>query len=173
MTYTSGLRLRVPEPLPECEDGETPQQYFARILAQTAIESATSAENTTGDSSPTPFNLGQVQLDVSNLQTDVGELQTDMTSVQSTLAQHTAEITVLQTEETSIASGLEELVTSSLTHTVYYPTAGTWDVILSSGSLDVLGDLQVFENYSDRFVAKWTGTAAAGATLYWIAHKRA
>jgi hypothetical protein len=173
MTYTSGLRLRVPEPLPECEDGETPQQYFARILAQTAIESATSAENTTGDSSPTPFNLGQVQLDVSNLQTDVGELQTDMTAAQTTLAQHTTEITALQSEEFSIASGLEELVTSSLTHTVYYPSSGTWDVVLSSGALDVLSDLQVFENYADRFVAKWTGTAAAGATLYWIAHKRA
>ena len=173
MTYTSGLRLRVPEPLPECEDGETPQQYFARILAQTAIESATSAENTTGDSAPTPFNLGQVQLDVSNLQTDVGELQTDMTAAQATIAQHTMEITALQSEEAAIASGLAELVTSSLTHTVYYPTAGTWDVVLSSGALDVLGDLQVFENYADRFVAKWTGTAAAGATLYWIAHKRA
>jgi len=173
MTYTSGLRLRVPEPLPECEDGETPQQYFARILAQTAIESATSAENTTGDSSPTPFNLGQVQLDVSNLQTDVGELQTDMSAVQSTVAGHTAEITALQTEGSSIASNLEELVTSSLTHTVYYPSQGTWDVVLSSGALDVLGDLQVFENYPDRFVAKWTGTAAVGATMYWIAHKRA
>lgn len=173
MTYTSGLRLRVPEPLPECEDGETPQQYFARILAQTAIESATSAENTTGDSSPTPFNLGQVQLDVSNLQTDVDELQTDMTSAQATIAVHTAEITTLQSEGSSIASGLAELVTSSLTHTIYYPSAGTWDVVLSSGALDVLSDLQVFENYSDRFVAKWTGTAAAGATLYWIAHKRA
>lgn len=173
MTYTSGLRLRVPEPLPECEDGETPQQYFARILAQTAIESATSAENTTGDSSPTPFNLGQVQLDVSNLQTDVDELQTDMTSAQATIAGHTVEITALQSEGASVASGLAELVTSSLTHTVYYPSAGTWDVVLSSGALDVLSDLQVFENYSDRFVAKWTGTAAAGATLYWIAHKRA
>jgi len=173
MTDTSGLRLRVPEPLPECEDGETPQQYFARILAQTAIESATSAENTTGDSSPTPFNLGQVQLDVSNLQTDVDELQTDMTAAQTTITQHTAAITVLQTEEASIASGLEELVTSSLTHTVYYPSSGTWDVVLTSGALDVLSDLQVFENYADRFVAKWTGTAAAGATMYWIAHKRA
>ena len=173
MTYTSGLRLRVPEPLPECEDGETPQQYFARILAQTAIESATSAENTTGDSAPTPFNLGQVQLDVSNLQTDVDELQTDMTAAQTTLAQHTAEITVLQTEEASIASGLEDIVLSATQQTVYYPSAGTWDVVLISGALDVLGDLHVLENYLDRFVAKWTGGAAAGATLYWIAHKRA
>jgi hypothetical protein len=173
MTYTSGLRLRVPEPLPECEDGETPQQYFARILAQTAIESATSAENTTGDSSPTPFNLGQVQLDVSNLQTDVDELQTDMTSAQTTIAQHTAEITVLQTQEASIASGLEDIVLSATQQTVYYPASGTWDVVLISGALDVLGDLHVLENYSDRFVAKWTGGAAAGATMYWIAHKRA
>lgn len=173
MTYTSGLRLRVPEPLPECEDGETPQQYFARILAQTAIESATSAENTTGDSSPTPFNLGQVQLDVSNLQTDVDELQTDMTSAQTTIAKHTAQITVLQTQEASVASGLEELVTSSLTHTIYYPSAGTWDVVLTSGQLDYLDELQVFENYQDRFVAKWKTATVAGATLYWIAHKRA
>lgn len=173
MTYTSGLRLRVPEPLPECEDGETPQQYFARILAQTAIESATSAENTTGDSSPTPFNLGQVQLDVSNLQTDVDELQTDMTSAQATIAIHTAQITVLQTGGSSIASGLEDLVTSSLTHTVYYPSAGTWDVVLTSGTLDYLDELQVFENYQDRFVAKWKTATVAGATLYWIAHKRA
>lgn len=173
MTYTSGLRLRVPEPLPECEDGETPQQYFARILAQTAIESATSAENTTGDSAPTPFNLGQVQLDVSNLQTDVDELQTDMTSAQATIAIHTAQITVLQTQEASVASGLEDIVLGTTTHTVYFPSSGTWDVVLTSGALDYLDELQVFENFSDRFVAKWKTASTAGATLYWIAHKRA
>lgn len=173
MTYTSGLRLRVPEPLPECEDGETPQQYFARILAQTAIESATSAENTTGDSSPTSFNLGQVQLDVSNLQTDVGELQTDMTSAQATIATHTAQITVLQTQEASVASGLEDIVLGTTIHTVYFPSSGTWDVVLGSGALDILDDLQVFENFSDRFVAKWKTASIAGATMYWIAHKRA
>jgi len=173
MTYTSGLRLRVPEPLPECEDGETPQQYFARILAQTAIESATSAENTSGDSAPTPFNLGQVQLDVSNLQTDVDELQTDMTSAQTTIAQHTAQIAAIEAEEASIVSGLVDIPTSSTTIIVTLPALGVWDVVLTAGPLDVLDKLHVYELFADKFTAKWQTASAVGATLFWIAHKRA
>jgi hypothetical protein len=172
MTYTSGLRLRVPEPLPECEDGETPQQYFARILAQTAIESATSAENTTGDSAPTPFNLGQVQLDVSNLQTDVDELQTDMTSAQATIAQHTTQIAALQTEESSIASGMVDIPTGASQATVSLPSAGVWDVVLTAGQVAHLGNLQVLELQADNFTAKWTSNNIAGCTFFWIAHKR-
>jgi hypothetical protein len=172
MTYTSGLRLRVPEPLPECEDGETPQQYFARILAQTAIESATSAENTSGDSAPTPFNLGQVQLDVSNLQTDVDELQTDMTSAQATIAQHTTQIAAIEAEEASIASGMADIPTGVLQVTVPLPSAGVWDVVLTAGQVSHLNNLQVSELQADSFTAKWTTQSVAGATLFWIAHKR-
>jgi len=173
MTYTSGLRLRVPEPLPECEDGETPQQYFARILAQTAIESATSAENTTGDSAPTPFNLGQVQLDVSNLQTDVDELQTDMTSAQATIAQHTTQIVALEIEAASLVSGTAALVTGTTQTIVMLPSSGVWDVVLTSGQISHLNGLRVLELQEDRFTAIWTGGAADGASFFWIAHKRA
>ena len=173
MTYTSGLRLRVPEPLPECEDGETPQQYFARILAQTAIESATSAENTTGDSSPTPFNLGQVQLDVSNLQTDVDELQTDMTSAQATIANHTAQLTQIQAEEASIQSNFVDIPTGSTTIVVPLPSAGIWDVVAIGGPVQHLNSLHISEILSSSFTAKWTGSSSAGASLIYIAHKRA
>lgn len=172
MTYTSGLRLRVPEPLPECEDGETPQQYFARILAQTAIESATSAENTTGDSAPTPFNLGQVQLDVSNLQTDVDALQDDMTSAQATIAQHTTQIAALEAEESSIASGVADLVMGSTQILVTLPSSGVWDVVLTSGQVSHLNSLRVLELQANTFTAVWSPGAADGATFFWIAHKR-
>ena len=172
MTYTSGLRLRVPEPLPECEDGETPQQYFARILAQTAIESATSAENTTGDSSPTPFNLGQVQLDVSNLQTDVDELQTDMTSAQTTIATHTAQIIELQVEETSIYSGVVDVPAAATEISVALPTSGLWDVVAISGPVYAFSNLKVLEILASSFKLTWTGNPPTGATLIYIAHKR-
>jgi hypothetical protein len=96
-----------------------------------------------------------------------------MTSAQTTIAQHTTQIAAIEVEEASIASGLEDIVLSATQQTVNYPSSGIWDVVLTSGALDVLGDLHVIENYSDRFVAKWTGGAVAGATLFWIAHKRA
>lgn len=172
MTYTSGLRLRVPEPLPECEDGETPQQYFARILAQTAIESATSAENTTGDSSPTPFNLGQVQLDVSNLQTDVDELQTDMTSVQTTIADHTTQLIQLQAEEASVYSNVIDLVTGSTSVLVNLPAAGIWDIVAISGPIQYLAQLKVLEILASSFTLSWQPAANLGATILYIAHKR-
>lgn len=173
MTYTSGLRLRVPEPLPECEDGETPQQYFARILAQTSIESATSAENTTGDSAPTPFNLGQVQLDVSNLQTDVDELQTDMTAAQTTISSHTAQLIQLQAEEASIYSNVIDLVTGSTSVLVTLPSSGIWDIVAISGPIQYLAQLKVLEVLSSSFTLSWQPTANAGATIIYIAHKRA
>ena len=173
MTYTSGLRLRVPEPLPECEDGETPQQYFARILAQTAIESATSAENTTGDSSPTPFNLGQVQLDVSNLQTDVDALQDDMSAAQSTIATHTTQITELQSAEASIFSGVVDVAAAATDITVTLPSSGIWDVVAISGPIYAFSNLKVLEILASSFKLTWTGNPSAGATLIYIAHKRA
>ena len=173
MTYTSGLRLRVPEPLPECEDGETPQQYFARILAQTAIESATSAENTTGDSSPTPFNLGQVQLDVSNLQTDVDELQTDMSAVQSTVAGHTAQLIQIQANEASIYSGIVDVPAATTEILVTLPSSGIWDVVAISGPVYAFSNLKVLEVMASSFKLTWTGNPSAGATLIYIAHKRA
>ena len=172
MTYTSGLRLRVPEPLPECEDGETPQQYFARILAQTAIESATSAENTTGDSAPTPFNLGQVQLDVSNLQTDVDALQDDMTSAQATIAQHTTQIAALELEESSIVSGVIDVPAGLTTISQVLPSAGVWDVVAISGPLYHFNSLKVLETLASSFTMGWTSNSTAGATLIYIAHKR-
>ncbi len=172
MTYTSGLRLRVPEPLPECEDGETPQQYFARILAQTAIESATSAENTTGDSSPTPFNLGQVQLDVSNLQTDVDELQTDMTSAQTTIAQHTTQIAALEAEESTLISGVIDVPTGVSLVLQTLPSTGVWDVVAISGPIYHFSSLKVLEILASSFTLGWTGNSVAGATLIYIAHKR-
>ena len=173
MTYTSGLRLRVPEPLPECEDGETPQQYFARILAQTAIESATSAENTTGDSSPTPFNLGQVQLDVSNLQTDVDELQTDMTAAQTTISSHTAQLIQIQAQEASIYSNVIDLVTGSTSVLVTLPSSGIWDIVAISGPIQYLAQLKVLEVLSSSFTLSWQPTANAGATIFSIVHNRA
>jgi hypothetical protein len=173
MTYTSGLRLRVPEPLPECEDGETPQQYFARILAQTAIESATSAENTTGDSSPTPFNLGQVQLDVSNLQTDVDELQTDMTAAQTTISSHTAQLIQIQAQEASIYSNVIDLVTGSTSVLVTLPSSGIWDIVAISGPIQYLAQLKVLEVLSSSFTLSWLPTANAGATIFSIVHNRA
>jgi len=172
MTYTSGLRLRVPEPLPECEDGETPQQYFARILAQTAIESATSAENTSGDSAPTPFNLGQVQLDVSNLQTDVDELQTDMTSAQATISTHTSQIATLQAEVISVHSDMVDIPTGATSVTVLLPDSGTWSVVGMPGT-QVLGQLRISEVTINSFTATWQSAVTAGATFYYIAHRRA
>ena len=172
MTYTSGLRLRVPEPLPECEDGETPQQYFARILAQTAIESATSAENTTGDSSPTPFNLGQVQLDVSNLQTDVDALQDDMTSAQATIAGHTAQLIQIQAQEASIYSNVIDLATGATSVLVTLPSSGIWDIVAISGPVQYLAQLKVLEILASSFTLSWQPAANAGATIIYIAHKR-
>lgn len=79
--------------MPDCLVGESPQDYFSRVLAQCGIESATSSENNSGDSAPTPFNIGQIQSDVARnaadidtLEGQVGELETQVNDVAARIA---------------------------------------------------------------------------------------
>jgi hypothetical protein len=172
MTYSSGLRLRAPEPMPECADGETPQHYYARILSQTSIESATSAENTTGDSSPTPFNLGQIQQDIGDLKEDVDELESDVATLQTQVATNTSTIASFQDLAGSIASNMEELVAGTTNITIAFPTPGLWDVVATAGAADKLLELHVTFINQTQFTLSWKTACVAGATVYWIAIRR-
>ncbi len=116
--YDAGLRLRAPEPMPECVAGESPQDYFSRVLAEVAIESATTAENTSGDSAPTPFNLGQVQSDIEQAQQDITALQTSDTEQDTAIEDLTG----------GIATGITNYASADTTAVISFPEDGVWRI---------------------------------------------
>lgn len=120
--YASGLRLRSPEPPPTCVDGEPTVELIARMIDATSIESATSSENNPGDSTPTPFNLGEVQNDIVELTDRVEAAEVASTAA---IAGVTTLLGQIRFGEASYLTGATELVVQLL-------SAGTWTVVITS-----------------------------------------
>ena len=131
-TYDAGLRIRPPEPMP--------------------------AENNSGDSAPTPFNLGQIQADIARnteditgLETDVSQLQTDVSSIQNNLA-----------------SGVVQYANGATTFTAAFPDDGAWRVFVTPIGQALTG-LYVTVS-SSSFVATFSAAGAA-VSAQWLAIK--
>lgn len=148
--------------MPDCAAGESAQDYFARVLAQCSLESATSAENTSGDSTPTPFNLGQIQNDlaraqedIDQLETDVGTLQTDVTTLQTTVGE-------LNTQS---AAGTANYLTSDTSVEVALPGTGSWRAFVMpiNKALDGLYVTMDVSSFTIHFDA-----AASDGSVYWF-----
>jgi hypothetical protein len=153
-TYDAGLRIRPPEPMPDCLTGETPQDYFARVLTQCSLESATSAENASGDSAPTPFNIGQIQSDVARNTADIAELTTEVGDL-------TTKVDAL---EIKFASGTVSYGANSTQAAESLPSTGTWRVMLSPLGQALPGLYVVVATSS--FVAHFETIANAGSIAY-------
>lgn len=152
--YDAGLRIRPPEPMPACVEGETAQDYFARVLAQCQLESATSAENASGDSAPTPFNLGQVQQDVERNTADIDALETEVNGLQSEVEGLTGNIVA-----GSVSYGLGATASGGS-----LPSEGTWKVFITPVG-QALADLFVTASATS-FAVTFGATAAAGSYNY-------
>jgi hypothetical protein len=157
-TYDAGLRIRPPEPMPDCLAGESSQDYFSRALTQCSIESATTSENSSGDSAPTPFNLGQIQADVARntadidtLETQVGDLETSVTALQGV-----------------VAAGSATYASGATTVTAVLPSDGGWRVVVTPVN-QTLDGLYITVS-SSSFTATFTAAGAAGL-LHWLAYK--
>jgi len=159
-TYDAGLRIRPPEPMPDCMEGESAQDYFSRVLAQSAIESATTAENASGDSAPTPFNIGQVQSDVAQLQADVVELE-------DTVADHTTKINNFTD---GYVTGVESFSTGATSVTPVFPSAGIWRICGIVPLEQELTGLFVTNISESSFKINF-GAVAANGSLHWAAKK--
>lgn len=157
-TYDAGLRIRPPEPMPDCLAGESPQDYFARVLSQCSLESATSAENNSGDSAPTPFNIGQIQADVARnaadidtLETQVGELETSVEALQGV-----------------VAAGSAAYASGATTLTVALPSDGGWRVVVTPVNQTLAG---LYITVSSSSFTATFGAAGAAGVLHWMAYK--
>ena len=159
-TYDAGLRIRPPEPMPECIEGESPQNYFERVLAQCSIESATSAENTSGDSAPTPFNLGQVQHDLDQAQEDINDLEDSDASQQ----------TDIDRLKNNVAMGTSTFESGSTSVTVSLPSEGSWRILGIVPLEEALKDVFVNNVGLTSFTINYTAATAAGA-FSWLAMK--
>ena len=157
-TYTAGLRIRTPEPMPECVSGETPQQYFARVLSLCQIESATTSENNSGDSAPTPFNLGQIQADVARNTEAIDALETQVGDLSTSVAAATDKV----------LSGTVTYPTGATTVSVAFPDSGSWNVVVTPAG-QALSGLYLTVS-STNFVATFSAAGAAGS-LQWVAIK--
>jgi hypothetical protein len=157
-TYDAGLRIRPPEPMPECISGESPQDYFSRVLSQCALESATSAENNSGDSAPTPFNLGQIQADIERNSADIDELETSVGTLQT-------DVSGLQAQ---FASGSVQYANGATSATAAFPDAGAWRVFITPVA-QALAGLYITVNDAS-FSANFSAAGAAGS-FQWFAIK--
>jgi hypothetical protein len=140
--------------MPECMAGESAQDYFSRILAQCALESATSAENTSGDSAPTPFNIGQIQADVARNTADIDVLETDVAGIQSTV----------DTLNGQLVTGIVQYSTGATSSVQALPEVATWRVFVTPNGQPLV-DLYVNVTASS-FTALYDATAAAGSFTY-------
>jgi hypothetical protein len=159
-TYDAGLRIRPPEPMPDCLEGESAQDYFSRVLVQSAIESATTAENASGDSAPTPFNIGQVQSDLAQLQEDVAELE-------DSVADLTIKVNNLTDGD---ASGIETYVTGNTLVEVSLPSNGNWRVLGVVANESALANIFVNSLSVASFVINFDAAVAEGSVT-WHARK--
>lgn len=144
--------------MPECISGESPQDYFSRVLSQCALESATTAENASGDSAPTPFNIGQIQSDLAQAQTDIEALQTSDGEQQTSIDTLTAQI----------ACGVQTYAISSTSAAVAFPSEGTWKVVVTPIG-QTLAAMWISISASS-FTLNYTSAGAAGS-FSWIAVK--
>lgn len=157
-TYDAGLRIRPPEPMPDCLAGESAQDYFSRVLSQCSLESATTSENNSGDSAPTPFNLGQIQADVARnaadidtLETQVGELETSVTSLQGV-----------------VAAGSITYANGATSANGVFPSDGGWRVVVTPVGQALTG---VYTTVSTSSFTVTFAAAGAAGILHWIAYK--
>lgn len=153
--YDAGLRIRPPEPMPDCLAGESPQDYFSRVLSQCSLESATSSENNSGDSAPTPFNLGQIQADVARNAADIDALETQVGELETSVSNLTGQV----------ISGSVAFAEGATTATVPFPDSGSWNVV-TTPSVALSGYYVTVSSLS--FVATFSAAAAAGS-IQWIA----
>jgi len=159
-TYSAGLRIRPPEPMPECVEGMSPQDYFALVLAQSSLESATSAENNSGDSAPTPFNLGQIQNDISRNATDIDAVETDVSELD----------TRVDGIEGTFAGGLEFYSEADISAVVGLPSAGNWSVAITPIGV-VLVNMVIDALSQNSFTVSFDAAPSAGS-FSWVAFKR-
>jgi hypothetical protein len=157
-TYDAGLRIRPPEPMPQCLAGESPQDYFSRVLAQCALESATTSENNSGDSAPTPFNLGQIQADVARNTADIDTLETQVGDIQTTV----------DALDGKVVGGVVQFASGATTAVAAFPDSGAWRVVATPVDVALTG---FYISVNDlTFVATFAAAASAGS-ISWIAVK--
>ncbi len=159
-TYDAGLRIRPPEPLPECVEGMSAQDYFALVLSQCSLESATSAENNSGDSAPTPFNIGQIQADVARNTASITTLSTEVAEVQEAVGD----------VQGTFTGGTKSYAIGATSVSLGFPTAGEWHVAIAPVGV-AAASVVVAINQSG-FTITFTAAAAAGA-FSWVAFKSA
>jgi hypothetical protein len=146
--------------MPECEAGETPQQYFARVLTQCSLESATTAENSSGDSSATPFNIGQIQHDLAQAQEDITALENSDTTQQASL----------DTLVGQVVGGTENYALAATSVIVNLPSTGTWVIGGITPQEQAMTGVFVNQKTASGFKVNFDAAAAAG-TFDWIAIK--
>lgn len=156
--YSAGLRIRSPEPMPACLAGEAPQDYFARVLAACQIESATTSENNSGDSAPTPFNLGQIQADVARNAADIDALETQVGDMQTTV----------DDLDGKVVGGVIQFASGATTAVGAFPESGAWRVTATPVGVALAGFFITVNDLT--FVATFTAAASAGS-LSWNAVK--
>lgn len=156
-TYDAGLRIRPPEPMPVCLAGESPQDYFSRVITQCSLESATSSENNSGDSAPTPFNIGQIQADVARNAADIDTLETSVGDLE----------TKVENLEEKVISGSVAFASGATSAAVPFPNSGAWNVV-TTPSVALAGYYVTVTDIS--WVATFTAAGAAG-TIQWVAVK--
>jgi hypothetical protein len=157
--YDAGLRIRPPQPMPECVEGESAQDYFARVLAECSLESATTAENASGDSAPTPFNIGQLQSDIAQAQEDIETLQTSDTEQQASL----------DAIDGQIATGVGTYALGDTTVSIAFPSSGTWRVFVMA--LGQALTTPFVNNVSATTAVVNFGAAGAAGSFNWLAVK--
>lgn len=161
--YDAGLRIRPPEPMPECREGMSPQEYFALAFAQCSIESATSPENASGDSAPTPFNLGQVQQDIQRNTADIDALETDVGDLEVAVGNLNGRL----------ASGVVPFDAGDMQVVVALPSStvpGNWAVSVTPMGGEGLGGLHISSLTPSGFTVTFDAAASSGS-LSWVAIK--
>jgi hypothetical protein len=158
-TFNAGLRIRPPEPLPACVDGMSAQDYFSLVLSLCSLESATTAENASGDPAPTPFNLGQIQSDLAVAQEDIVALQN------SDLNQQTA----IDEMQGQFASGVGEFATGDTQTVIELPEDGVWRVFVQATNAELPG-LFVDNVSATSATVHFTAATTAG-NFFWFAIK--
>ena len=150
-TYDAGLRIRPPEPMPACVPGEAAQDYFARVLPQCGIESATTSENNSGDSAPTPFNLGQVQQDMARNAEDIDALTKQVNDMQTTV----------DDLDGKVAGGVVQFASGATNVVGAFPESGAWRVTATPVGVALTGFYITVNDLT--FVATFSAAASAGA----------